>query len=158
MTSDSLETTIVDDSCLDDIFTMQSQSLGDFDFGLETNNVFVADTLFEWFQEHEKNSDRNFNYVTINSKTNNYSNNSIKANSGVSDSKQSDNIAIISSPRVRKSKTNRSSYMSTKSKGISLLAKPNKNCRKRSLLKNNSRHFELLSSYLHHEHDYCSNN
>ncbi|CAG2106977.1 unnamed protein product [Medioppia subpectinata] len=154
MTSDSLEATLIDDSCFGDVFTMQSQFLDDFEFGLEANNI---NSLLELFEEHEKNNDRNLNYLTINSKSNNYNNIVIKANSEASSDRKKDNgMAMISSPKVHKSRTTGSSIISnTKSKGISLLAKPKKSSPKRSLLSMNDRDFDSFSSYLLQEHDYC---
>ena len=143
MTSDNLEATLIDDSLFGDIFTMQSQFLDDFEFGLEANNI---DTLLELFEEEEKKCDTNAE------KTINY-NNVLKNNSEVK-SERNESLLMFSLPKVRKSTTN-SPDISTKRKGTSLLAKPKKSSAKRSLLNINDRDFHSISSYLLQDHDYC---
>ena len=142
-TSDNLEATLIDDSLFGDIFTMQSQFLDDFEFGLEANNI---DTLLELFEGEEKKCDSNTNKI----------NNVLKNNS---ESVERNDIIMISLPKVRKSTNSASDVSTTKRKGTSLLAKPKKSSPnrspKRSLIEMNETNFQTISSYLLQDHDYC---
>jgi hypothetical protein len=153
MTTDNLEATLIDDSCFADIFTMQSQTLNDFEFGLEANNI---DNLLELFEEREKrNVDSYFNNTLL---INNISNNiESKAKKSVTVTlKRENNESItISSPKVRKSTTSSSAETSTKSKGISLLAKPKKSNAKRSIINMNDSDPHSSSFSFPRDHDYC---
>ncbi|XP_054168012.1 peroxisome proliferator-activated receptor gamma coactivator 1-alpha-like [Oppia nitens] len=156
MTSEDLDPSLID-SCFGDFFTMDSTlmdtmddfdlseplSRSDFEFGLEAESI---DTLLNMFEE-QQNSGLNF----MANETTNYSagNMTNVANSETKVEKAS----VVISPKVRKSKTNGSS--TSKSKGISLLAKPKKSPAKRSLLNFKSKTIDAISSYLQQEHDYC---
>jgi hypothetical protein len=154
MTTDNLEATLIDDSCFADIFTMQSQTLNDFEFGLEANNI---DNLLELFEEREKRNVDSYlsNTLLINNISNNIES---KANKSVTVTLKRENnneSIIISSPKVRKSTTNSSAETSTKSKGISLLAKPKKSNAKRSIINMNDSDSHSSSFSFPRDHDYC---
>lgn len=133
-------TTLIDESCFSDIFTMQSQTLDDFEFGLEATNI---DSLLELFEEREKRSLDS----TVNLNDNNVCNNIIKSNTNVTL-----NSITISSPKVRKSTISSSNE---KRKGTSLLAKPKKNNSRRSLINITDSELHSFSSCFPRDHDYC---
>ncbi|XP_054168636.1 uncharacterized protein LOC128965883 [Oppia nitens] len=149
MTTEDFSATLIDETCLGDIFTLQSQFLDDFEFGLDANHNHI-DSLIEFFDDNHMNHK---NYLAFNKMNNNYKSNNMCIKSDVSVSSDGNSVVIIS-PKVKKSKTRGTSLLSPKSKGISLLAKPKKSS-KRSLLNINDRQFDPLFSYLLHEHDYC---
>lgn len=137
MISDNMGATLLDDNCLEDIFTLQSQFLDDFEFGLEANNI---DTLLELFEEEEHRQKETCK-LSPSDRTNILK----KTSDGGSQIR-------VSMGKVSKSKIT-ASDVSPKRKGTSLLAKPKKSPAKRSIVS------ELdsppLSSDLLKEHDYC---
>jgi hypothetical protein len=154
MTTDNLEATLIDDSCFADIFTMQSQTLNDFEFGLEANNI---DNLLELFEEREKRNVDSYlnNALLINNISNNIESKANKSVTVTLKRETNNESIIISSPKVRKSTTSSSAETSTKSKGISLLAKPKKSNAKRSIINMNDSDSHSSSFSFPRDHDYC---
>ena len=147
MISDNMGATLLDDNCLEDIFTMQSQFLDDFEFGLEANNI---DTLLELFEE-EEHRQKDTSKVSSSDRT------SLLRNAYINHTETATHIKI-SMPKVSKSKNNSASEVSPKSKGISLLAKPKKSPAKRSPSSVSDADLGSLSSDLLKDHDYCLTN
>ena len=151
MTTDTFDTSIVDDSCLSDIFTMQAQTLHDFEFGLEAPDI---GSLLELFEENEK---RKFDYQQqTSSKLAQKSPKKESPKEGVSIvyncskvivNKKKSNQEIIN-PKV---KQNILSENTNKRKGVSLLVKPKKAS---SIIKSINQNVENSNS-LQQDHSYC---
>jgi len=136
---------------------MQSQTLDDFEFGLEATNI---DSLLELFEEREKRSlDSNLDLTSFTN--NNIINNVNKISSSVTVKREtntsfsySNNSILISSPKVRKS-TISSTEISSKRKGTSLLAKPKKSPSRKSIINISDCDLQSFASCFPQDHDYC---
>lgn len=156
MTTDTFDTSIVDDSCLSDIFTMQAQTLHDFEFGLEAPDI---GSLLELFEENEK---RKFDYQQQTSSK--LAQKSPKKESPKKESPKK-GVSIVyncSKVIVNKKKSNQEiinpkvkqnilSENTNKRKGVSLLVKPKKAS---SIIKSINQNVENSNS-LQQDHSYC---